>query len=303
MKCGGRSDDICHFAMSRGKYWCFTVNNYTDEEERLVRGLEQDERITYLVCGREEGETGTPHLQGYLELGGRLRLRQLKQLPGLQRGHFELRRGTQAQAATYCKKAEDFFEFGTPTTVTAGQRNDLKGACEAIKAGATASELWASHTSTMVKYHAGLKLAITALQPKRQRRTFPLTDYPWHPLVFGRGSVVICGPSGIGKTSYIRSLYPDYLWVSHMDDLTSFEDHEGIIFDDMSFTHLPRTAQIHLLDYDDDRSIHVRYQTAKIPAGTQKFFLTNTEYIFDLEDKAIARRVEVIRLEGTYVVI
>lgn len=104
------------------------------------------------------------------------------------------------------------------------------------------------------------------------------------------------GPSGVGKTSYLRSRFPNALWVTHIDDLGTFDSAihtDGIIFDDMSFTHLPRTAQIHLVDMDDDRSIHIRYGTATIPAGTQKFFTSNVREIFDLNDAAIARRVRV----------
>ena len=46
--------------------WCFTLNNYTDEEySSIVHLLETS--IHYFYCiGKEVGEEGTPHLQGYI---------------------------------------------------------------------------------------------------------------------------------------------------------------------------------------------------------------------------------------------
>lgn len=62
----------------------------------LVRGL------VYQV---ERGDSGTTHLQGYLELSNPARITQLKAWGGnWSRGHFEVRQGTRAQAAQYCSK-------------------------------------------------------------------------------------------------------------------------------------------------------------------------------------------------------
>jgi len=52
------------------KYYCFTLNNPTDEEFSAIhgRGLSLDS-ITYLVFGHETGsENLIEHLQGYMEL-------------------------------------------------------------------------------------------------------------------------------------------------------------------------------------------------------------------------------------------
>ena len=47
--------------------WCFTLNNYTAEEEEKLKG--ELPGVKYIVFQRERGhEKGTPHLQGYLEL-------------------------------------------------------------------------------------------------------------------------------------------------------------------------------------------------------------------------------------------
>lgn len=110
-------------------------------------------------------------------------------------------------------------------------------------------------------------------------------------------STVVLGPSGVGKTVFVkRNATKPALFVSHIDDLRSFDArrHKSIIFDDMSFTHLPLQGQIHLADIFEPRSIHVRYGTVKIPAGVEKWFTCNTRTFAD--HPAIRRRIYEINL-------
>jgi len=58
---------------------------------------------------------------------------------------------------------------------------------------------------------------------------------------------------------------------------------------------LPRSAQIHILDWDVERDIHARYGMAMIPANTGKIFTANS-FPFIEEDEAIDRRIKVIEL-------
>lgn len=45
---------------NRVRRFCFTLNNYTKEEEDYLQAFP----CTWLVMGKEVGESGTPHLQG-----------------------------------------------------------------------------------------------------------------------------------------------------------------------------------------------------------------------------------------------
>lgn len=94
----------------QGKRWVFTLNNYTDEDQERLRRL--GEEVNYLVFGREVApETGTPHLQGFVLFHTNKRLNAAKAALG-DRVHLETARGTSAQASAYCKKENDFEEFG-----------------------------------------------------------------------------------------------------------------------------------------------------------------------------------------------
>lgn len=94
--------------MSRGKRWCFTINNYTEADIERLRGLDYE----YLIFGKEEGEQEhTPHLQGFVVLKNRKTFNSVKKMIGEQ-AHIELARGSNAEASDYCKKDGNFTELG-----------------------------------------------------------------------------------------------------------------------------------------------------------------------------------------------
>ncbi len=93
--------------MSRSKNWCFTLNSPDAEKVTRLR-LKLAGRgvghMTYLILQTERGESGTVHIQGYVEFDRRMRLPALRQW--LDGAHFEVRRGTAAQASAYCEKED-----------------------------------------------------------------------------------------------------------------------------------------------------------------------------------------------------
>ena len=82
--------------------WCFTWNNYPEDWEEILR-------IKFLglrwKVGEEIGESGTPHLQGYVEGVARFRPVEKFQLPKI---HWEKAKGTRQQNIEYCSKENKF---------------------------------------------------------------------------------------------------------------------------------------------------------------------------------------------------
>lgn len=126
----------------------------------------------------------------------------------------------------------------------------------------------------------------------------PLTDLTFTMEWLGPKALILIGDSGLGKTTWAKTNIPKpCLFVTHIDELKAFRKdyHKSILFDDVSFKHYPIQAQIHLVDFFDPRSIHIRYGTARIPEGTVKFFTCNEDPL-NLEHPAIARRIKLVRL-------
>lgn len=126
----------------------------------------------------------------------------------------------------------------------------------------------------------------------------------------GMKNLVIQGPTGCGKTVWAKKNMPKpALWISHIDHLRHFQIgyHVSIIFDDMCFNgdehgkgQWPISSQIHLVDWDNLRAIHCRYQPATIPAGTYKCFTCNHGRYPLSQDPAVQRRVENVYIPDNY---
>lgn len=83
----------------------FNEANLLDDEGMLDFSL-FPEYVKYCVYQLEVGAEGTEHFQGYMELSGKHSYKQLHGIIGLERAHFETRRGSGPQAITYCTKVD-----------------------------------------------------------------------------------------------------------------------------------------------------------------------------------------------------
>lgn len=103
--------------------WCFTTNNYTQDHITLFSTFFETDDVVYAIVGREQGEQGTPHLQGFCILSRNRTHRWIRER--LPHSHIEKARGSSKQAAEYCKKENDFSEFGEFPGAQ-GKRTDLE---------------------------------------------------------------------------------------------------------------------------------------------------------------------------------
>lgn len=82
------------------KRWCFTLNNYSEKELEQLEQQFRKRNFQFLI-GKEVGEQGTPHLQGYIEADKRIR--PLEQFDN-KRIHWESCRGSPSDNIQYCTK-------------------------------------------------------------------------------------------------------------------------------------------------------------------------------------------------------
>lgn len=177
---------------SRSRSWCFTTNNYTPETYKKI--LESLEEAQYYVIGKEVGESGTPHLQGFVHFKNSLRFAAIKKkLPA---SHLSTRKGTFAQAADYCKKEGDYVEHGSlPLDPKA------KGVLE--------QERW---STILTNARAGNLEAIAEEEPQVYVRMYSTLrriaqdSIPIQERLPELSNLWIHGPPGTGKSWFARTL-------------------------------------------------------------------------------------------------
>ena len=97
--------------ISPAKRWCFTLNNWTEDE---LSSISSKFRVLCSICliGSEVGDEGTPHLQGYVEFLTKCRP---KSHELTERIHWEKCKGTRDDNVRYCSKDSDVvFTMGLP---------------------------------------------------------------------------------------------------------------------------------------------------------------------------------------------
>lgn len=217
------------------KHWCFTLNNYTGPEyETLVAvGTELALDVVYLIVAKEVGESGTPHLQGFVSFSRRKSLSQCKSIIGV-RAHLEVAKGTPKQAADYCKKDGEFEEFGT-LPKGQGSRTDLSAVVSAVKEGKSLREIADENPAAIIRYGNGIQRLRMFFRPER---TIP-------PQI-----KVFWGPTGTGKTRRVWE-FADHekLWVHPGDKwFDGYDGHPLVLFDDFDGSWFKLSFLLRLLD-------------------------------------------------------
>lgn len=203
--------------------WCFTINNHLEKDKTLLEKLE----CRYIVVGEEMGESGTPHLQGFVTFNKPCRLAALKKINN--RAHWEPAKSLEG-GANYCMKDNIIIHRDDRKQ---GGRTDLKNACESLKQGGI-KKVAEDHPEVYVKYSNGLEKLASLSQPKRDFK--PEVTWIW-------------GEPGVGKTRYVRELEPD-LWFSgsSLKWWDGYNNQEATIFDDFRSSFCNYEWLLRLLD-------------------------------------------------------
>ena len=168
------ADDYQGSQSTRGRAlrWVFTLNNPTEEEILHLEGVSPSETntdscIRTLFYGREVGESGTPHLQGFVIFKSRQRFSQVKRLLGDRLCLFVMR-GTIQQNIEYCSKDGDVTRYGDdPATITEERaRTDIQRTIQWLDdfisengRAPTEAEVAADHPVALLQYNDFMKVA------------------------------------------------------------------------------------------------------------------------------------------------
>ncbi len=181
---------------TRARGWVFTINNWQVTHEETLRTIDTQ----YIVWGREVGERGTPHLQGYVYFKYPKTRSQVSRL--IPDAWLDLRKGTHEQARAYSIKDGLFEEHGE-RPLDADQRRDKGGAATAAK--------WKSITE---RARVGDITWIRDNHPKEYVLHKPRLESIYEPVTGPLDGDLLhewwVGPTGTGKSRALWDLYPKH---------------------------------------------------------------------------------------------
>ena len=288
-----RHDCVDMSTQSRSTTWCFTLNNPTEDEVLLPQSWDP-ETYKYLVYQLEQGENGTPHLQGYISFNNQKRFSEFRKYFVDERAHVAVAKGTAKQNRKYCTKEEGRiqgpWEFGVMPNP--GKRTDLMQCKALLDSGATLKEVSESYFSQFVRYSKAFKeYALLHTVPRNWEMDIE----------------VVYGSTGTGKSRYCYENYPDAYWKSKNSGQQQFWDgyngEETIVIDEFygwfSWDYLLRLTDRYPFSLD------IKHGT--VPLVARKIIFTsnkhprdwypNSKYGWD-DSNPLKRRIKTIRELG-----
>lgn len=208
--------------MQRSRAWCFTLNNYSDDEYSSLLTTP----CAYLVVGKEVGESGTPHLQGYIYFTLQRPLSFVKKINS--RAHWEPAKGDSLQNYIYCSKDGDFVEIGT-RPLTHAERSKKGGQSQKdkwmeIKSKAKAGRLDDIDPKVYVLHYKSL-LAIAK------------DNAPMPPNLDDTCGHWYYGPTGTGKSRTAREENPDAYLKMANKWWDGYKGEDVVIIEDFDIAH------------------------------------------------------------------
>lgn len=223
------------------KNWIFVLNNYTVDTESMMQVSHSE--VTYIVYGHEVGESGTPHLQGYLELDKKRTLNSVKKLFGVNSLHLEPRAGTQKQAVDYAiKDGNDIYERGTPAPSVGRppvikNQNKILVYKDQIKQGLGT---FADHPDASFHLLKHAQMYVSLTESPRKTSTKPHVTWLWGPTGTGKTLRAWKAAENMGLEPYLKS--GNGKWFD------GYDAHRFVIFDDFRDSHVEFGFLLRLLD-------------------------------------------------------
>jgi len=257
---------------------------------RITAYFEQEAK--YWIIGREVGDSGTPHLQGYASLRGRSTFNAVRDKLG-SRCHIQGARGTARQNRVYCSKGGDFVEGGSINEGAAsGSRDDIARAfVDAVRSGNSGGAAFAdSFPGTYIfSGHNLLRNALSLQQPCDR----PDISVKW-----------FYGLPGVGKSRRAHELLPQaYVKEPRTKWWNGYMCEKEVIIDDFG----PGGIDInHLLRWFDRYKCIVENKGGMLPLLADVFIVTSNFHprdIFKWGDEinpqlpALERRIVIVEME------
>lgn len=231
--------------MSRSRAFCFTWNNYATNFADCLHALYDNDNLRYLCYQEEVGESGTPHIQGYLYCGSVKTIAQIVSsflTHCACHPHVEIAKGSPQQNKEYCSKAatppceaKNFTEIGM--LPQRGKSATLQAICDDIVSKKRSiSEIASSDPLLYVNHYKGL-LALQATTVPGRSPAQPVEVHWFY------------GPTGTGKSRKAFDDHPDaYVKMASNTWWDHYTGQTTVIIDDYRVTMCSFDYLLRLLD-------------------------------------------------------
>lgn len=189
----------------QSRRWCFT--SYSDKVNIKT------DNIDYIIYQHEIcPTTNKQHKQGYLVTTNKCAFKTVKSYFDDEKIHIERAIGTHEQCIKYCSKTETRkpdtkpIEWGNKNCIQQGKRNDLENIITEIKSNKTIkwTDLCEKYTAVIAKYEKFVRKAADQYKCRIIEEDIGRTEMT--------NLIVIYGPSGTGKTTWIKQNVKDCYW-------------------------------------------------------------------------------------------
>lgn len=281
--------------MSQARNWIFTINNYNDNDEKQLKELTN----VYVLYAYEVGDSGTPHLQGYLYSKEKISRKALsKKLP---KAHLELANGTLEENKKYIIgpyekdgkiKPYNPNHFTVGNEPKQGKRGDLDDIKQSIIEGSTTVDQICIENPMIYHQYARTLTKIEDLAMRKKFRT-ETTECIWY-----------YGATGVGKShKAYENFHPDthYNWKDDGGWQDGYTQQETVIINEFR----GEIKYKDLLLLCDKWPYEVRRRSREpMPFISKKIIITSalppSEIYHNLSEKdsleQLTRRIKIIKL-------
>ncbi len=265
--------------------YIFVINNPLNTDWIAVERLSKLTCTLRLICQLEYGESGTPHIQGYVEFKNAQRMSRLN----LARAHIEQRVKAPLKAWNYCIKPNELPEgiqahvisVGEKPPESQGSRTDVLQIYKMLKEKKPLLEIVDLYPGTYMRMHRGIKDIRNMLSSNRENK-IPVVEVYW-------------GPTGTGKSHKLQSYdNGEAYWLDQGTNsntwFTNYTNEKVILIDDF-YGWIKYSFLLRLLDrYPVSLPIH----GGQIKCNANTFIFTSNkppmEWYPNIDTSALERR-------------
>lgn len=235
----------------------FTLNNFTQDELLHI----QSGPFKYLVFQQERGASGTPHLQGYAQMGKPIEFSTWKRLIG-DRAYVANAVGTPQQNKAYCTKGDaripgtEPYESGTiPEERGDPMAKLIEGTKDSSK---TLADIFEASGPEFLRHYKGVIFARGLIaEPRREK-----TQVHW-----------FFGGTGLGKSFLAHKLAPNGYGKNQSKWWDGYDpvEHDDVIIDEFRASFSP---WYFLLQLFDENPLRVEFKGGIVNFRAKRIFIT-----------------------------